>query len=48
VNEAADLVMKRAVPVTFDQAYPVMPVGQGPTPGPNWPKSGVADLPDDY
>jgi hypothetical protein len=47
-NDAADLVMKRAIPVTFDQVYPVLPVGQGPTVGPNWPKGGVGEMPDNY
>ncbi len=47
-NRAADLVMKRAMPVTFDQSYPAMPVGQGPTVGPNWPKGGVGEMPDVY
>ena len=38
--------MKRAAPP--ENHFPVLPISQGPMPGPSWPKQGLTDMPDEH
>jgi hypothetical protein len=46
--EAANVVMKKAMSVTFNQSFTVLPIGQGPTSGPNWSNGDLVEMPDNY